>query len=333
VEESGANRLNTFKYVDLFAGIGGFHIALDNLGGSCVFASEIDPACQRMYQGNFGILPHGDIKQISACSIPDHDILAAGFPCQAFSIIGDRQGFSDTRGTLFFEIERIIQEKKPRAIFLENVKQLLTHDHGRTFETILHSLEKLGYVIHFRVLNGLDFGVPQKRERIIIVGFKEDHPFEWPRGTEVRLSLEDVLIPDSEVEKKFYISEHIENKLKAKVTNKPCEQRTIWHENKSGHIGIHPYSCALRANASYNYLLVDGKRRLTPREMLRLQGFPNDYTILVSDSELRKQAGNSVVVPMIQEVGKSMLKAMTKQPIPEIFKFDLFERQRYYAKP
>lgn len=302
-----------FTFIDLFAGIGGIRIAFERAGGKCVFTSEIDEHCQIMYRENFGDTPYGDITKIKADEIPDHDILTAGFPCQAFSIIGGRQGFADTRGTLFFEIERILRKKKPKAFLLENVKQLVSHDSGRTFQVITDKLKELGYYIHYKVLNGLNFGVPQKRERIIIVGFNQNYHFEFPVKGEKSIKLEDVLESNEKIDKKHFLSDYFKNKLKARLKSQggdPNIYPSVWHENKSGHIGIHPFSCALRANGSHNYLVVNGLRRLTPREMLRLQGFPDSFKMAVSDSQVRKQAGNSVVVPKIEAVAKEMIKAM-----------------------
>ncbi len=300
---------NNIRFIDLFAGIGGFRIALERNGCRCVFSSEIDEKCQRQYEANFGEIPAGDITKISAKEIPDHDILAAGFPCQAFSIIGNGAGFDDTRGTLFFEIERILKEKRPYAFILENVKNLASHDKGRTLKVILQHLDKLGYNVHWKVLNGLDFGVPQKRERIIIVGFLEKVPFVFPEGIPNRTNLADILESEENVDRKHFASDTIRQNRLSKVPN-PQYYPSIWHENKSGDIGVHPYSCALRTGASYNYLLVNGERRLTPREMLRLQGFPDSYKIVVSDMVIRRQAGNSVVVPKIEAVVKNMIVAM-----------------------
>ena len=306
-----------YKFIDLFAGIGGIRLAFERNGCECVFSSEWDTASQKTYEANFGEKPFGDITKIKASDIPAHDILTGGFPCQAFSIIGDRKGFSDTRGTLFFDIERILREKTPRAFLLENVKQLVGHDEGKTFEVILQKLRNLGYFVHYKVLNGLNFGVPQKRERIMIVGFKENYPFNFPvKSDKPNKTLEDVLEDDRDVDKKHFVSEHVKNKLAKKVTLEKQFFPSIWHENKGGNIGVNSFSCALRANASYNYLLVNGKRRLTPREMLRLQGFPDSFKITVPDTQLRKQAGNSVVVPQIQAVAKAMVEAMSKKPSP-----------------
>ncbi len=309
------NDNNQLTFIDLFAGIGGTRIAFERAGAKCVFSSEIDKACQKTYKANFGKKPAGDVRKVLSEDIPDHDILTAGFPCQAFSIIGNGLGFADTRGTLFFEIERILRDKQPYAFLLENVKQLVTHNKGKTFSVIMDKLGCLGYHTHWKILNGLDFGVPQKRERVIIVGFKKNHPFEFPkRGREENLTLSDILEPDKKVHRKHLVSEYMKAKLANKVKHIP-HNPSVWHENKSGNIGIHPFSCALRANASYNYLLVNGKRRLTPREMLRLQGFPETFKIIVNDSQLRKQVGNSVVIPKIEAVAKAMVKCLRELPV------------------
>ena len=300
-----------FTFIDLFAGIGGLRLPFEELGGKCVFSSELDKYAQDTYEANFGERPKGDITKISSEEIPDHDILLAGFPCQPFSIIGKGQGFADTRGTLFFEIERILKTKRPRAFLLENVSRLVSHDHGRTFATIRNELERLGYHIYWKVMNALDYGLPQKRERIIIVGFRDFAvPFSFPQPYKQRAKLKDFLEPNEFVEKKHFASDKIIKKRLEAVKDKKITKPSIWHENKGGNIGIHEYSCALRAGASYNYLLVDGVRRLTPRECLNLQGFPRNFKIVVPDAQIRKQAGNSVPVSMIREVAKRTVKAM-----------------------
>jgi DNA (cytosine-5)-methyltransferase 1 len=296
-----------FTYIDLFAGIGGFHQAAGALGGKCVFASEIDAEAKRAYTANYNLAPHGDITQIPASEIPDHDVLLAGFPCQPFSIIGKKLGFDDIRGTLFFEIARILKEKKPKIFVLENVKQLNTHNKGKTIKTILKTLENLGYKVYTDVLNALNFGLPQKRERTIIVGFLDDTvEFSFPNPG-LRGKLEDILEDDSVVEARYFASKRIVEKRKAKHTSE--YHPGIWHENKGGNISSYPYSCALRAGASYNYLLVNGIRRLTPREMLRLQGFPETFKIVCNDSQTRKQAGNAVPVNVIKAVLRGALHA------------------------
>lgn len=313
-------------------------MAFERAGGACVFSSEWDEPCQATYEANFGEKPIGDITKIDAADVPDHDILTAGFPCQAFSIIGGRLGFADTRGTLFFDIERILKAKRPKAFLLENVKQLTTHDKGRTFKVILERLEDLGYFVHYKVLNGLDFGVPQKRERIIIVGFLESYPFQFSKkGTETK-TLADILEPDDKVDKKHFLSSYFRKKLERKIKeqNKTHHIRpAIWHENKSGNIGIHSFSCALRANGSYNYVTVNGERRLTPREMLRLQGFPDSFKIVVPDTQVRKQAGNSIVIPKIEAVAQAMIQAMNQKPESKPVQVAMFgeerKTQRVYA--
>jgi len=304
-----------FTFIDLFAGIGGLRIPFDELGGKCVFSSEWDNAAQDTYEANFGERPFGDITKVPANLIPDHDILLAGFPCQPFSIIGKGMGFADTRGTLFFEIERILKEKKPEAFLLENVKRLVTHDNGRTFSVILAKLKELGYDTHWKVLNALDYGVPQKRERVMIVGFRQPRPFVFPQPLNAEPNLADFLEDHGEVDRKHFASDRITKKRMEKVKGREIPRPAIWHENKRGDLGIHRFSCALRAGASYNYLLVDGIRRLTPRENLNLQGFPSDFKIAVPDSQIRKQAGNSVSIPVIRAVAKSMMKALGSKKV------------------
>lgn len=323
------------KFIDLFAGIGGIRIAFERAGGECVFTSEWDEPCKVMYEANFGEMPYGDITKVSAQDIPDHDILTGGFPCQSFSIIGHGKGFADTRGTLFFDVERILKEKQPRAFLLENVKQLVSHDKSRTFKVILEKLENLGYFVHYKILNGLDFGVPQKRERIMIVGFKENRPFEFPKNGGEAKTLSDILEPDSQIDKKHFLSYYFRDKLakRLKEQNKKLNSRpVVLHENKGGNIGIHSYSCALRANGSYNYLTVNGERRLTPREMLRLQGFPDTFKIVVPDTQVRKQAGNSVVIPKIEAVARAMIQAMKEKPRPKPSQVDLFDKEEKIEK-
>lgn len=296
--------MEKIKFIDLFCGIGGFRVAMDeacrenDLIPECVFSSDIDTFCQDSYEANFGHRPTGDITQVDEKDIPDHDILFAGFPCQPFSIIGQMQGFNDIRGTLFFDIARIIKHKRPKAFVLENVKQLVGHDKGRTLKTIIKTLQELGYHVQYAVLNALDYGLPQKRERVIIVGHREPIMFSFPSPIRPFKPLSEIL--EKRVDKKHYASEYIANKRKAK--HKSAYKLSIWHENKAGNICSYPYSCALRAGASYNYLLVNGERRLTPREMFRLQGFPDSYKIVVNDSQARKQAGNAVPVNLVKAV-------------------------------
>ncbi len=304
----------SIRFIDLFCGIGGFRLAVqqacDEKGilYKCVFSSDIDPFCQKSYVANFQDTPAGDIQNIHASDIPNHDILLGGFPCQPFSIIGDRKGMDDTRGTLFFDIARIIKEKRPAVFVLENVKQLVSHNKGQTFEIIIHSLTTLGYHVHYKVLNALDYGLPQKRERIFIVGFKQQVDFRFPKPIPNFKPLIEIL--EQSADAKYYASAKIREKRKSSHVTQFFP--SIWHENKSGNISSYPYSCALRAGASYNYLLVNGERRLTPREMLRLQGFPDNYLIVVNDGQLRKQAGNAVPVLLAKAVITKVLEALEK---------------------
>lgn len=299
-----------FSFIDLFAGIGGIRIPYDELGGDCVFSSEWDAKACETYLANFGVMPFGDITKIKAEDIPEHDLLLAGFPCQAFSIMGKMLGFADTRGTMFFEIERILKYHHTPYIMLENVKQLISHDKGRTFKVIIDHLEKLGYYVKWKVLNALDFGLPQKRERVIIAGFldKADYDAFNFDFTPKPYNLADILEDDEDVDKSLFASEKIVKKRMESTRGKKIFYPSIWHENKSGNISILDHSCALRTGASYNYLLVNGIRRPSSRELLRLQGFPDKYRIVVSHQDIRRQTGNSVAIPMIRMVANKIVK-------------------------
>lgn len=303
------------RVVDLFAGIGGIRIPFDELGYKVVFSSEWDKAACDTYEANFGERPSGDITKIDAASIPKHDLLLAGFPCQAFSIIGKMKGFEDTRGTMFFEVARILDYHKPEAILLENVKQLTTHDGGRTFSIILQKLHELGYFVKWKVLNALDFGVPQKRERTIIVGFRDQKKTErFDFVFQKRpYDLAKIIEPDEAVDKSLFVSDYIAKKRQESVAQKDIFYPSIWHENKAGNISILPHACALRTGASYNYQLINGRRRPSSRELLRLQGFPDSFKIVVSHQEIRRQTGNSVAVPMIREIAKKIDKELRRQ--------------------
>lgn len=319
-------------FIDLFAGIGGIRIPFDEMGYHCVFSSEWDAKACQTYFANFGTVPFGDITKIPAERIPKHDVLLAGFPCQAFSIMGKMQGFADTRGTMFFEIERILKFHQTPYILLENVKQLVGHDGGRTFKVILERLGQLGYYVKWQVLNALDFGLPQKRERVIIVGFldKADcdaFSFDIPHKP---YKLADILEPDENVDPSLFASDHIVDKRRNSTEGKKIVYPSIWHENKSGNISVLEYSCALRTGASYNYLLVNGVRRPTSRELLRLQGFPEKFRIAVSHQDVRRQTGNSVAVPMIRMVAQKINQIITNKShaTPEIKGFKTIAHAR-----
>ena len=304
---------NSFRFIDLFAGIGGIRLGFESVGGHCVFSSEFDEDACKTYEANFGEHPSGDITKIDAKDIPDFDILLGGFPCQAFSIIGKKEGFAnETCGTLFFDIERILKEKLPPAFMLENVRNLTAHDNGNTFRVIKEHLEKLGYHVYAKVLNALDYGVPQKRERIIIVGFLDhvDFSFPDPIPESERKSLSDIL--EDNVDKKYYVRDAIRESRIERLRDKNYPKPYISHENMAGSITQHPYSSALRAGASANYILINDERRPTERELLRIQGFPDDYKIVVPYGKIKKQTGNSVAVPVIKAVAREMIAALKR---------------------
>ncbi len=328
-----ANSKASFTFIDLFAGIGGFRIAFQNLGGKCVFSSEIDRYACKSYANNFGDIPFGDITKIDARDIPEHDILTGGFPCQAFSIAGKRGGFEDTRGTLFFEVARIIKEKQPKAFFLENVKGLTNHQGGKTLQIILNVLRNdLNYIVpEPQIMNAKDFGVPQNRERVFIIGFRKDFAdeasyFQYPKPNSERVKLKDI-IEESEVSVKYYLStKYLE-----------CLERHKKNNEKKGNgfgyeiLDLEGVSNALLVGGMgrERNLIIDkrltnfipetnikgevnrqGVRRLTPREWARLQGFPDSYKIVVSDVQAYKQFGNSVAIPVIQATAKEMIKIL-----------------------
>ena len=324
--------MRAFKFIDLFAGIGGIRLGFEHHGGKCVFSSEWDRFAQDTYEENFGERPAGDITEINPKEIQNHDILLGGFPCQAFSICGIQKGFSDTRGTLFFNIEEILRVKKPYAFMLENVKNLQSHNAGRTLKTIIGRLENLGYFVHYTILNALDFGVPQKRERMIIVGFKDNIEFSFPKPFGIKPNLADILEHDEQVDRQYFVSERIRKKRLAKVKSS-YPMPSIWHENKGGNISALEYSCALRAGASYNYLVVNGIRRPTPRELLRLQGFPDTFKIIVPYTQTRKQTGNSVAVPVIRAVAGEMLKSIEhrKEVTPPMKQLEIWNELKCQA--
>ena len=304
---------SNFRFIDLFAGIGEIRLGFEAVGGHCVFSSEFDEDACKTYEANFHEHPAGDITKIDAKDIPDFDILLGGFPCQAFSIIGKKEGFSnETCGTLFFEIERILKEKRPSAFMLENVKNLKSHDNGNTYSIIKSHLQSLGYNVYESVLNSLDYGVPQKRERIFIVGFLSNVHFSFPKPVPLneRKTLVDVL--ETNVDAKYYVNSRIKNSRLERLKDKNYPRPYISHENMAGTITPHPYSSCLRAGASANYILINDERRPTEREMLRFQGFPESYKIVLPYGKVKKQCGNSVSVPVITAIAKEMQKSLQR---------------------
>ena len=302
-----------FKFIDLFAGIGGIRLGFESVGGHCVFSSEFDEDACKTYEANFHEHPAGDITKIDAKDIPDFDILLGGFPCQAFSIIGKKEGFAnETCGTLFFEIERILKEKRPKAFLLENVKNLKSHDDGNTYKVIKSHLLNLGYNVYESVLNSLDYGVPQKRERIFIVGFLNNVRFSFPQPVPInqRKNLSDIL--EKNVDKKYYVNPRIRESRLSRIKDKNYPQPYIPHENMAVSVTPHPYSSCLRAGASANYILINDERRPTEREMLRIQGFPDSYKIVLPYGKVKKQCGNSVSVPVIAAIAREMIKSLKR---------------------
>lgn len=304
---------NNFKFIDLFAGIGGIRLGFESVGGHCVFSSEFDEDACKTYEANFHEHPAGDITKIDAKDIPDFDILLGGFPCQAFSIIGKKEGFAnETCGTLFFEIERILKEKRPKAFLLENVKNLKSHDNGNTYKVIKSHLLNLGYNVYESVLNSLDYGVPQKRERIFIAGFLNNVRFSFPQPVPInqRKNLSDIL--EKNVDKKYYVNPRIRESRLSRIKDKNYPKPYISHENMAGSVTPHPYSSCLRAGASANYILINDERRPTEREMLRIQGFPDSYKIVLPYGKVKKQCGNSVSVPVIAAIAREMIKSLKR---------------------
>ena len=302
-----------FTFIDLFAGIGGIRLGYQACGGKCVFSSEWDKEAAKTYYSNFGEQPWGDIQQIDPKDIPDFDVLLAGFPCQPFSIIGDKEGFAhETQGTLFFNIEKILLAKKPKAFMLENVRNLTAHDGGRTFKIILSHLKNAGYDVHYKVLNALDYGVPQKRERIIICGFNRPVDFEFPPPIprEKRTTVADIIDSDAENDPTLRVRPAIRESRLERLKDKDFPKPYISHENVAGTITPHNYSCALRAGASANYILINDERRPSPREMLRIQGFPDEFKIVVNYGQIKHQTGNSVAVPVIRAVAERVTEKL-----------------------
>jgi len=308
-----------FTFIDLFAGIGGIRIPFHNYGGKCVFTSEWDKFAQKTYRINFGEEPSGDITSIGSDEIPDFDILLAGFPCQPFSQAGLKKGFADTRGTLFFEIERVIKDKHPKAFMLENVKQLKGHDKGRTLETILMHLDALNYDVKCEILRAADFGVPQNRERLFIVGFDREklpecywQQFIFPKTLNIPTKVGDIL--EDIVDEKYTISDKL---YKGHI------RRKQEHIEKGNGFGFSlftessPYTNTISARyyKDGSEILIDcghgsNPRRLTPRECARLQGFPERFIIPVSDTQSYKQFGSSVAVPVVAAVAESIIGFM-----------------------
>jgi DNA (cytosine-5)-methyltransferase 1 len=316
-----------FTFIDLFAGIGGIRLAYQKVGGKCVFSSEYNKFAKITYEANFGEVPFGDITSIDEKLIPNHDILLAGFPCQPFSIagvskknsLGRNHGFLDeTQGTLFFDIARILIEKRPKAFMLENVKNLISHDKGRTFKVIKNTLLELNYSIHFKVLDGKHF-VPQHRERIIIVGFDREifngeENFSFPELNTPSKKIRDIL--DPQPDPKYTLSDKLWNYLQEYA----AKHKALGNGFGFGLTDLDGISRTMSARYYKDgaEILIpqpdSNPRRLTPRECARLQGFPDDFIFPVSDNQAYRQCGNSVVTPLIQAVAKELVKTLLYEP-------------------
>lgn len=310
---------NDFTFIDLFAGIGGFRVALESQGGKCVFSSEWDENSQRTYEANFGEIPQGDITKIKEDTIPRHNILCAGFPCQAFSISGKRMGFDDTRGTLFFDVARIAKHIKPEVLFLENVKNLIRHNGGKTIEVIKNTLNEIGYDYFIKVLRSSDFGVPQARERVYIVAFRKSlkiSDFKFPDLISDIKVVKDILErssskikhisrPDIKIVKKDRPAEDPRRPLQIGQINNGGQGERIYSIYGSG-ITLSAYGGGVASKTGA--YLVDGKvRKLTPRECARLQGFPEDFDIPENINVAYKQFGDSVSVPVIKLIAQRII--------------------------
>ena len=311
--------LDGMTFIDLFAGLGGFRIALESLGAKCVYSNEWDIPVQEVYAENFGDIPEGDITKVDEKSIPDHDILCAGFPCQAFSISGKQRGFEDSRGTLFFDVARIVKEKKPKVVFLENVKNFATHDEGRTLAVVKSTMEELGYDFNAKVLNAVDYNIPQKRERIYMVCFRRDLniiDFEYPKPIKLTRHVEDFLLKDEELVKNLYVerpdmyysikedNEYSDKSIRLGTVNKGGQGERIY-STKGIAITLSAYGGGVFAKTGGYY--INGRaRKLHPRECARIMGYPDTYKIAKSANQAYKQFGNSVVIDVLQLIAEKI---------------------------
>ncbi len=327
--ETQIDSLKDYKYIDLFAGIGGFHYALKSFGAKCVFASEWDSYASNTYYRNHNLKPSGDITQIEEDSIPKHDIICGGFPCQAFSISGKQKGFEDTRGTLFFDIARIINKHTPKVLFLENVKNLIKHDNGRTIITIINSLKEIGYNVHYKVLNASNFGLPQNRERVYIVGFHKSlksENFQFPKLYNTKVSLLDILEEnpkntkiverdDIQIYKEILPTKSLFEDIE--LLNKPIQIGKV-NKGGQGERIYHPFGHSITLSAygggigaKTGLYLIKGKvRKLSTRECARLQGFPEDFIINPIQTQAYKQFGNSVSINVLQHILKQITSVL-----------------------
>ena len=312
-----------WKFIDLFAGLGGFRLALESLGAECVYSNEWDSSAQEVYYENFGDIPEGDITKVDETTIPDHDILCAGFPCQAFSISGKQRGFEDSRGTLFFDVARIVKKKKPKIVFMENVKNFATHDGGKTLEVVKGTMEELGYTFYRQVLNAVDYGIPQKRERIYMVCFRNDirvKNFIFPKAIKLTKHVEDFLLEDVSLTEYLYVNRedtyykdiqddvYSNKSIRLGIVNKGGQGERIY-SIKGIAITFSAYGGGVFAKTG-GYLVNGKPRKLHPRECARLMGYPDSYKISKKANQAYQQFGNSVVIDVLQYIGIEIGKAL-----------------------
>lgn len=318
--------LEGYTFIDLFAGLGGFRLALESFGAKCVYSSEWDEPVRKVYTDNFGDVPDGDITLVDEKTIPDHDILCAGFPCQAFSISGKQRGFEDSRGTLFFDVARIVKEKQPKIVFLENVKNFATHDEGRTLEVVRGTMEELGYDFNQRVLNAVNYGIPQKRERIYMVCFRKDleiKAFDYPKPFKLKKHVEDFLIDDEKLVEHLYVDrpdtyyngveddKYSDSSIRLGTINKGGQGERIY-STKGIAITLSAYGGGVFAKTG-GYLINGKPRKLHPRECARIMGYPDSYKISDSTNQAYKQFGNSVVIDVLQLITAEICKSLSKE--------------------
>lgn len=318
-------QLEGYTFIDLFAGLGGFRLAMESLGAKCVYSNEWDLPAQEVYKNNFGEIPEGDITKVDEKSIPNHDILCAGFPCQAFSISGKQRGFEDSRGTLFFDVARIVKEKKPKVVFMENVKNFATHDEGKTLAVVRATMEELGYTFYQKVLNSVNYGIPQKRERIYMVCFRNDlmiNDFKYPKALKLTRHVEDFLIDDELLVSDLYVDrkdifyngviddKYSDKPIRLGIVNKGGQGERIY-SIKGIAITLSAYGGGVFAKTG-GYLINGRPRKLHPRECARLMGYPDTYIMAKSKNQAYKQFGNSVVVDVLQYIGIEIASNLKK---------------------
>lgn len=325
--------MTKYKIIDLFSGIGGFRIAFSNHDCSCVFSSDIDKPARETYFNNFGVIPSGDIKKVNEYDVPDHDILTGGFPCQAFSIAGKRLGFDDTRGTLFFDVARIMKAKKPKAFLLENVSGLISHDNGNTIKTIESTLQDLGYTFSWSLLNAKDYGVPQNRNRWYCVGIRNDiakklhinknklHEMVFPKKIKLSYRLKDIIDAKSSLKEYSATKRAMENINKRLLDFKSSDRYDKDNYVLANNVrpskvsfssnNISPCLTAKMGTGGNNVpIIVELSRKLTENECLKIMGFPEWYKIKQNNSQSYKQIGNSVVVPILDILAGNIVRIL-----------------------